>query len=84
MSIRFVGIDPDTGGNNCPAVFVDEETGEAWFQSKVVTDPAELAEAAKHSPLGADEAIIKMHPRMAEIILEAVEWQRTRKISGNG
>ena len=24
MALVFVGIDPDTGGDNCPAVFIDE------------------------------------------------------------
>jgi hypothetical protein len=29
MALVFVGIDPDTGGgDNCPAVFIDEETGD--------------------------------------------------------
>jgi hypothetical protein len=26
MALRFIGIDPDTGGDHCPAVFIDEET----------------------------------------------------------
>ena len=73
MRIRFVGIDPDTGGNNCPAVFVDEDTGDIWFQGDAVTDPSALAEVAKHSPLGQAEAIVKLPPRMAAIILEAID-----------
>jgi hypothetical protein len=28
MALRFIGIDPNTGGDNCPAVFVDEETAD--------------------------------------------------------
>ncbi|MEV5569318.1 hypothetical protein AB0L06_04655 [Spirillospora sp. NPDC052269] len=73
MRIRFVGIDPDTGGNNCPAVFVDEDTGDIWFQGDAVTDPAALAEVAKHSPLGESEVVVKLPPRMAAIIREAVD-----------
>lgn len=72
MRIRFVGIDPDTGGNNCPAVFVDEDTGDIWFQGDAVTDPAALAEVGKHSPLGETEAVVKLPPRMASIIREAI------------
>jgi hypothetical protein len=27
MELRFIGIDPETGTDNCPAVFVEEDTG---------------------------------------------------------
>jgi hypothetical protein len=33
-------------------VFVEEDTGEIWFQGETVTDPVELAEVARHSPIG--------------------------------
>jgi hypothetical protein len=72
MRIRFVGIDPGTGGDHCPAVFVDEDTGEIWFQGETVTDPAALAEVAKHSPIGPKESIVKLPDRMKAIILEAI------------
>jgi hypothetical protein len=72
VRIRFVGIDPGTGGNNCPAVFVDEDTGDFLFQGDRVTDPGALAEVAKHSPIGATEAVVKLPSRMAAIILEAL------------
>lgn len=72
MRLRFVGIDPDTGGNNCPAVFVDEDTGDIWFQGELVTDPSALAETAKHSPLGETEAVVKLPARMAAVCLEAI------------
>ena len=52
MRLSFVGITPDTPDSQCPAVFVDEDTGEIWFQGETVTDPAELAEVARHSPIG--------------------------------
>ena len=32
MRLSFVGITPDTLDSQCPAVFVDEDTGEIWFQ----------------------------------------------------
>jgi hypothetical protein len=43
MALVFVGIDPDTGGDNCPAVFIEEETGDfqrpAWHHP-VLCEPA--------------------------------------------
>lgn len=73
MGIRFVGIDPATGGNNCPAVFLDDETGDLLFQGWTVTDPAELAEMAAHSPLAADETVVRVPARMSAIIREAID-----------
>lgn len=43
MALVFAGIDPDTGGDNCPAVFIDDETGDLIFQGWPVTDPKMLA-----------------------------------------
>jgi hypothetical protein len=31
MALRFVGIDPETDVQHCPAVFVDEDTGDLVF-----------------------------------------------------
>ena len=50
MALVFAGIDPDTGGDNCPAVFIDDETGDLIFQGWTVTDPKMLADVVKHSP----------------------------------
>jgi hypothetical protein len=38
MRISFVGITPDTPDNGCPAVYVDEDTGDIWIQGETVTD----------------------------------------------
>jgi len=32
MALVFIAIDPDTTGDHCPAVFVEEETGDLLFQ----------------------------------------------------
>jgi len=72
MRLAFVGITPSTSDEECPAVFVDEDTGDIWFLGETVTDPAALAEAAEHSPIGAKESIVKLPPVMKAIILEAV------------
>jgi hypothetical protein len=72
MRLAFVGITPSTSDDECPAVFVDEDTGDIWFQGETVTDPDALAEATEHSPIGAKESIVKLPPVMKAIILEAV------------
>lgn len=54
MSLRFLAIDPDTNGENCPALFVEQETGDLLFQGWTVTDPVVLAESGHLQPAGGD------------------------------
>lgn len=72
MALRLVGIDPGTDGDHCPAVFVDEGTGDLVFQGWTVTDPQALTEAASHSPLAGNESVVRLPARMQQIVLEAV------------
>lgn len=37
MALVFIAIDPDTTGDHCPALFVDEETGDLLFQGWTAT-----------------------------------------------
>ena len=75
MALVFAGIDPDTGGDNCPAVFIDDETGDLIFQGWTVTDPKMLAEVAKRSPIADDESVVRLPARMREILQEALNGQ---------
>ena len=71
MELRFIGIDPQTGGDHCPAVFVDEETGDFLLQGWTVTDPGTLAAIAGHSPIADNESVVRLPARMQAIIMEA-------------
>src|ERR1700677_3677020 len=72
MRLSFVGITPATPDNGCPAVYVDEDTGDIWIQGPAVTDSGALAEVERHSPLGAGEAVVKVPPVMRSFVMEAV------------
>lgn len=76
MAIRFLCVDPDTNGGNCPAVFVDDETGDILMQGWVETDPAKLAETAQHSPLAENEMVVRLPARMRDMILETLSGSR--------
>jgi hypothetical protein len=75
MPLRFLAIDPDTNGENCPAVFADEKTGDLLFQGQAVTDAAALAEAGTYSPLGDGESVVRLPARMRAVIMEALNAQ---------
>lgn len=80
----FVGADPDSPNLECPAVFVDPETGDFYQQGKVVTDPLILAQFARHSPLGADEGVVWQPARMAPILAEAAAGTYETGRQGHG
>src|SRR6266568_2381958 len=50
MRLSFIGITPDTPDNGCPAVYVDEDTGDIWIQGETVTHPGALAEVGAPQP----------------------------------
>ena len=72
MPLRFLAIDSETDGVNCPALFVEEETGDLLFQGWTVTDPQTLAESGRHSPLADNESLVRLPARMRKIIMEAL------------
>jgi hypothetical protein len=75
VALRFLAIDPETDGDNCPALFLEEETGDLLFQGWTVTDPNTLAESGKHSPIADNESLVRLPARMRAIILEALNGQ---------
>jgi hypothetical protein len=72
MALRFLAIDPDTNGENCPALFLEEETGDLFFQGWTVTDPQTLVESGTYSPLADNESLVRLPARMRKIIMEAL------------
>jgi hypothetical protein len=72
MALRFLAIDPATNGENCPALFLEEETGDLLFQGWTVTDPKTLAESGTHSPMADNEGLVRLPARMRAIIMEAL------------
>jgi hypothetical protein len=72
MTLTFIAIDPETDSDHCPAVFVEEETGDLLFQGWTVTDGGMLAEVGRHSPVADSESVVRLPARMREIILEAL------------
>jgi hypothetical protein len=87
MALRFIAIDPDTDTEHCPAVFIEEETGDLLFQGWTVTDAATLAEVDGHSRIAGSESVVRLPERMKAIILEALNAEGAdvrRADSGDG
>ena len=69
----FVGGDPESNASECPAVFVDPETGDFLFRGKAVTDPALITALNEHIGKAEDESDVWLPARMAPLIREALD-----------
>jgi hypothetical protein len=78
MAIRFIGIDPENPGGCCPAVFIEEHTGDFLFQGTTVIDPEVLARVNESSPVLDYESVVRLPARMRDIIVDALEANRER------
>ncbi len=76
MNLEFIGIDPATDSDNCPAVFVDQESGDLVFQGWTVTDAQDLTAVAAHSPIGTGESVVRLIAAG-----EQVRWLPRRRCS---
>ena len=81
--VQWVGADPDSGSNECPAVAVIRETGDFLFRGKTVTDPAVITALNEHIGKAGDESDIWLPARMATLIREAlVGYEQHRRGPG--
>ena len=69
----FVGGDPESNASECPAVFVDPETGDFLFRGKTVTDPALITALNEHIGKAEDESDVWLPARMASLIRGALQ-----------
>jgi hypothetical protein len=73
MTLRFIGIDPDTPGGNCPSVWVDDKTGDLVIQGWEETDEITRRQIAERSPILDHERIVRLPARMRAIVRTATE-----------
>jgi hypothetical protein len=62
MALQFIGIDPETDGNDCPTVWVDDATGDYVLKGWRIPGPLAPAEAAP----GHGEVVMRFPARMAQ------------------
>ncbi|GAT83695.1 hypothetical protein STXM2123_4396 [Streptomyces sp. F-3] len=72
LALRFIGIDPESSGGNCPAVWVDDATHEIVIQGWQA-DEATKKRTQQDSPLLDTEGVIRVPGRMAEILRKALD-----------
>ncbi|WP_343234640.1 MULTISPECIES: hypothetical protein [unclassified Streptomyces] len=75
MALPFFGTDPNSGGGNCPAVWVDtdaKEGPELVLQGKFA-DAATRAACSQDSPPADGEGVIRISVRMVDQIRKACD-----------
>lgn len=82
MDLTFVGIDPDTKEDSCPAAWVDTQTMDFVFQG-YKADEVTRARTQEESPLPDHEAVIRIPARLLPIIRAACD-QMERALSAQG
>jgi hypothetical protein len=70
MSLRFIGVDPDSPNNGSPTVWLDEADGSIVIQGWKITDASSLAEITAARPIPDHETVIRVPARMAPFLLE--------------
>ncbi|MFF5112034.1 hypothetical protein [Streptosporangium sp. NPDC000509] len=78
VRLDFVGVDPGNPDDDCPAVFVDPETGDFYFQGDTVTDKDILAWINSDSRIKDSESVVRLPAVMAAIIMEAARGSYER------
>ncbi|MEV1008572.1 hypothetical protein [Streptomyces sp. NPDC049881] len=72
MALRFMGIDPSTDGDECPTVWVDEETADIVVQGWKA-DTATENECLETGRIPDSEAVVRIPARMASILRMAAD-----------
>ncbi|MBM9618226.1 hypothetical protein [Streptomyces zhihengii] len=78
MALRFIGIDPDTGQQGSPTVWVDEEKGElvlqGWEPDEKLEAECAAFEVPGHAPgIPPHEAVIRIPARMVPMLRKACD-----------
>ncbi|RKN50089.1 hypothetical protein D7231_35820 [Streptomyces klenkii] len=84
MTLRFMGIDPATDGDECPTAWVDEETADIVMQGWLA-DEATTAECLATGKIPETEAVVRIPARMVPIIrkaCDAAEAAELRRAAG--
>ncbi len=76
MSLRFIGVDPDSPSNGSPTVWVDEADDSIVIQGWEL-DESTLAEIAAVKLIPGHETVVRIPARMTPFLLEVCRGTRS-------
>ena len=71
MSLRFIGVDPDSPNNGSPTVWLDDADGSIVIQGWKITDERTMSEITAAKPVPDHETVVRVPARMASFLMEA-------------
>jgi hypothetical protein len=71
MSLRFIGVDPDSPNNGSPTVWLDDADGSIVIQGWKITDERTMSEITAAKAVPDHETVVRMPARMASFLMEA-------------
>lgn len=81
MTLHFIAKDPNTGGENCPTVWVDKDRGRIVVQGWD-SDKKTLAECLDTGHIPDTESVVELPFRMIEILREACDVAERAHLRG--
>jgi hypothetical protein len=76
MSLRFIGVDPETPNTGSPTVWVDEADGSIVIQGWKIADESTLAEITARKAIPDHETVVRIPARMTPFLLEVCGGNR--------
>ena len=70
MTLRFIGVDPDSPNNGSPTIWLDEEDDSIVIQGWKVTDDSTISEIRETGPIPDYETVVRLPARMAPFLAE--------------
>ena len=71
MSLRFIGVDPDSPNNGSPTVWLDDADGSIVIQGWKITDERTMSEITAAKAVPDHETVVRVPARMASFLMEA-------------
>lgn len=72
MALRFIGIDPNTGDDECPTAWVDESSADLVFQGWNADDET-LTACRETGSIPDGESVVRLPARMIPIVRKACD-----------
>ncbi|EME99665.1 hypothetical protein J7W19_19775 [Streptomyces mobaraensis NBRC 13819 = DSM 40847] len=72
MALHLVGVDPESGGGNCPTVWVDQDTRDLVIQGWKA-DEHTTRDCLQTGTIPATEAVVRIPARMVPMMREACD-----------
>ena len=71
MTLRFIGVDPDSPNNGSPTVWLDDEDDSIVIQGWKIADERTMSEITAVKPVPNHETVVRVPARMAAFLMEA-------------